>query len=68
MSQEDIILYLKNLRILGDNEFYSIKQIALSLDSPYITTWQKVNKLYAWGYLEIKVVDWKRSFRAKTEE
>jgi hypothetical protein len=65
VSQEAILTYLRNLRVMGDEEFYSIKHIARELGYKYYPTWQKVNKLFAWGDLEVKVIDWKRSFRAK---
>lgn len=66
MGQQEIIDWLKKARLSGDERYFAVREIEAAMkQSPGGNggdVWRHVNKLYAWGYLE---VDHERSFRRK---
>lgn len=56
MGQEEVIQYLRKLQQKGDNSFKTIKEIQLSVQSGDVH--RIINRLYAWGYLDIDVHYW----------
>jgi len=66
MGQYEILEYLIMLRKTGDDKFYSMVEINKMMGNEQIrATCFKINRLYAHGFLEIKVENWKRYFRGK---
>jgi len=66
LGQNEIFDFLKNQYLSGNKEHFSIRQISDKLKLHYPTTSKQVVRLYAWGYLDIKVKErWKREYRIK---
>jgi hypothetical protein len=66
MGQWEVLDYLLMLRQTGDHSFYSPRDINKKLGNESLqSTCRKINRLYAHGYLEIEVKNWKRYFRGK---
>lgn len=70
MTQSDIFEWLVERRRVGDDAFYSVREIAALTGNTngevYSSARAQVNKLYAYGYLEIERKNWwHRLYRAK---
>lgn len=66
MSQNDLIQWFIKQRETGNDSFYSMSEIAKHFkECNQISTNRKVVKLYAYGYLDVNVKNWRRYFRIK---
>lgn len=66
MGQNEILDFLITLRYSGDHEYYSPKQIAESMRINPTVARRQINRLYAFGYLDIKNINWwNRFYRVK---
>jgi hypothetical protein len=68
MGQSEILDYLRMLRELGDHSFYSKAEINKKVGNESTkATCQKINKLYAYGYLEVKIRNYRLYYRGKID-
>ena len=65
MAQTEVYEWLKERRLIGDNQFFSIHEISRAVDSGggysqegYRSVRVAVNRLYAFGYLEVEREKW----------
>jgi DNA-binding IclR family transcriptional regulator len=68
MGQIDVFKWLRDRRAAGDESFYRISEIVKKSKMDKNIVWRACNKLYAQGYLEVKVEKWfRRYFRLKAK-
>jgi hypothetical protein len=66
MGQTDVSEWLHNRRDTGDDSFYSAREISKKLSIDYIIALRAVNRLFAYGFLEIEEPRFtNRKFRVK---
>jgi len=59
MGQQEIILWLRDRRLCGDESYWSVKEIEQAIINDVRShgsgggVWRQINKLYAYGFLEI---------------
>jgi len=69
MGQEEVKEWLQKNRERGDDSYYSIAEIGKCMGNMR-QVYPHVNKLYAYGFLDIEIVSWiplRRKFRIKKE-
>lgn len=72
MSQDVVFGWLLNQRRMGDNSFFTPREIALGSGvtngGVYRSCRVMINQLYAYGYLDVEKVNfWERRYRAKSK-
>lgn len=55
MGQVEVLNFLEEKRSEGDYSFFTIGEIRDALGISHVPVWQSVNRLYAWGHLDVKV-------------
>lgn len=66
MGQREVIWFLKELRLSGDNGYYNIAEISRMMGVPDHKISKQVRRLVQYGFLEVLAIDfWKRKYRIK---
>ena len=65
MGQHEVFNFLARQRKIGNNKYFESKEVYKALESNYIPTRRQLNQLYVYGYLEIRIKGFTKTFRLK---